>query len=68
MENNSPNKDPNKITVDGLTFKTEGNIVFSDVDENPFHLAQSPLLDDMDSLLENGMALFLKKANPSVVG
>jgi hypothetical protein len=49
------------ITVDGVTFKTSGNIVFSDPEENPFHLAQSSLLEKIDGYLENGMQQFLKK-------
>ena len=51
----------NTITVDGITFKTSGNIVFSDPEENPYFLAQSSLLEKIDGLLENGMQQFLKK-------
>lgn len=54
----------NTITVDGITFKTSGNIVFSDSTENEFLLAQNSQLDKMENLLENGMQTLLKKIKP----
>jgi hypothetical protein len=54
-------KKSNSITIDGVTFKTSGNIVFSDDEDNPFYLAQSSLLEQFDGYLENGMQQFLKK-------
>jgi hypothetical protein len=53
----------NAITLDGVTFKTSGNILFQDAEENPFYLAESPLLDTVEGYLENGMQLLLKKIN-----
>ncbi|MFC1540724.1 hypothetical protein ACFL37_00380 [Candidatus Margulisiibacteriota bacterium] len=59
---NQDNENPsNTITVDGVTFKTSGNIVFSDDEESPYYLAQSSLLEQFDGYLENGMQQFLKK-------
>jgi hypothetical protein len=55
------NKTPNTITLNGVTFKTGGNIVFKDSEDSPFYLAQSSLLEKMDGFLEHGMQLFLKK-------
>lgn len=54
-------KAPNSITLEGITFKTSGNIVFKNSEESPFRLAQSALLDKMDGFLEHGMLIFLKK-------
>lgn len=58
------NKASDTITLNGVTFKTGGNIVFKDLDESPFYLAQSSLLEKMDGFLEHGMQLFLKKIKP----
>ena len=51
----------NKLTLDGVTYKTSGNIVFADPEESPFHLAQSALLDQMGDFVEHGMQTLLKK-------
>ena len=61
MLKDNMDKPQNKLTLDGITFKTSGNILFKDSDDNPFLLAQSPLLEKMDGFLEHGMQLFLKK-------
>ena len=60
LKDNTDNSQ-NKLTLDGITFKTSGNILFKNSDENPFLLAQSPLLEKMDGFLEHGMQLLLKK-------
>ncbi|MFC1511016.1 hypothetical protein ACFL5U_01350 [Candidatus Margulisiibacteriota bacterium] len=51
----------NILTIDGITFRTSGNIVFESVEDNPFHLAQSQLLEKIDALMENGMQMLMKK-------
>jgi len=56
----------NTITVEGITFKTSGNIVFSDSTESEYLLAQNSQLDKMENLLENGMHTLLKKLKPEV--
>jgi hypothetical protein len=61
MLKDNSDKAQNKLTLDGITFKTSGNIVFKDSDENPFLLAQSPLLEKMDGFLEHGMQMLFKK-------
>jgi len=61
MAKNSSSKTQNKLTLEGVTYKTSGNIVFADPEENPFHLAQSALLDKMDDFVEHGMQTLLKK-------
>lgn len=62
MQNDTTDGRSNIITLNGITFKTNGNILFSDCDESPFHLAQSPLLKTLDGILEHGMQMLLKKA------
>jgi len=54
----------NTITVNGITFKTGGNIVFSDAEESKYYLAQNKHLAEMEGFLENGMQLLLKKMTP----
>ncbi len=61
MAKSNDGKTQNKLTLDGITYKTSGNIVFSDPEESPFHLAQSALLDQMDDFVEHGMQTLLKK-------
>lgn len=58
---NKTPKMPDTLTLNGVTFKTSGNIVFKDSEDSPFYLAQSSTLNKMDSFLEHGMQLFLKK-------
>lgn len=52
----------NTITIEGIVYKTSGNILFADTEEKSFFLAQSDLLESMDALLENGMHSLIKKA------
>lgn len=61
MLKENADKSKNSITLDGITFKTSGNIMFSDPQEIPYHLAQSKLLEKMDGMLEHGMQTLLKK-------
>ena len=51
----------NILNLEGLAFKTNGNIVFQNSDENPFHLAESALLEKLDGFLENGIQTLLNK-------
>ncbi|MFH1541491.1 MAG: hypothetical protein ABIE84_00170 [bacterium] len=55
----------NTLTVDGVTYKTSGNIVFEADTENPFIMAQSTILEKLDCFIENGMRQLLKKADKS---
>jgi hypothetical protein len=52
----------NTLHIEGVFYRTSGNIVFSDTEENPFYLAKSAVLDQLDGYLENGMHMLLKKA------
>ena len=52
----------NTILIEGVTYKTSGNILFADSEEKSYFLAQSDLLENMNTLLENGIHGFLKKA------
>ena len=61
MAKDKKNKTPDTLTINGVTFKTSGNIVFKDQEDSPFYLAQSSMLENFDGFLENGMQLFLKK-------
>ncbi|PIS30806.1 hypothetical protein COT42_02360 [Candidatus Saganbacteria bacterium CG08_land_8_20_14_0_20_45_16] len=61
MDSDNSNKIFNSLELDGLIFTTNGNISFTGIEENPFYLAQSPLLKNMDGLLEDGMSHLLKK-------
>lgn len=61
MKKDDGSRATNIITVEGVIFKTSGNIVFSDTEENPFYLAQSSLLEKIDGCLENGMQQLLQK-------
>ena len=54
-------KTTNRITIKGITFKTGGNILFEDSDQDLYFLAEGSALDSYNGMLENGMALFLKK-------
>ena len=54
-------KSLNIITIDGVTFKTEGNITFSDSEEDRYYLAQGSQLEKMQGMLEHGMQMLLKK-------
>ena len=51
----------NTLHLDGMVFKTSGNIQFHDHEENPFFLANSPVLEKMDCFLEHGMQMLMKK-------
>jgi len=56
----------NSLTLNGVTYKTGGNIVFSDQAEGNYILAASPMLDNVDKaiekgILENGMQMLMRK-------
>jgi len=61
--------DPTSLTIGDTTYKTSGNILFSDAEEHPtFMVAESHLLDKMDSaiqkgIVENGMQSLMRKFN-----
>ena len=54
----------NILTVNGLTFKTSGNIVFENSEESSYVIAESPLLEKMDGILDNGLQQLLKRLKP----
>lgn len=57
---NTP-KEKNILTLQGLTFKTGGNIVFDESEGNSYYLAESTSLENYQESLENGLQSFLKK-------
>ena len=57
------NSGSNVLTLEGLVFKTNGNILFSDSDDCPYHIAQNSRLEKIEGLLENGMSSLLKKTD-----
>ena len=54
-------KENNILTLQGLTFKTGGNIVFDESEGNTYYLAESSTLENYHEALENGLQSFLKK-------
>ena len=52
----------NIITLEGVTFKTSGNIIFQDAEEASYFLAQSSVLEKMEGVLEHGLQILLRKA------
>lgn len=57
-EENTPS---NTLTLEGITFRTSGNILFQDSAESEFFLAESPMLKKLDSFLEHGMEIFMRR-------
>lgn len=60
------NSNTNCLTIGDVIYKTAGNILFSDGEEDPYFLAESPVLEKMEKaiqvgILENGMQTFLRK-------
>jgi len=59
--------DRTSLTIGDVTYKTSGNILFSEADENPTYvIAESRVLDKMDAaiqngILDNGMQSLMKK-------
>ncbi len=51
----------NTLNLDGITYKTSGNIVFEEDETSSYYLANSPLLENLDCYLEHGMQTLLKK-------
>jgi hypothetical protein len=49
------NMTDNCLTIGDTTYKTSGNIVFSDHEEGAYYLAESTILDNMDKAIENGI-------------
>ena len=54
------------ITINGVTYKTAGNILFASEKEGDYLLAESTLLNKLDEVakkdfLENGMHSLLKR-------
>jgi len=54
-------KTDNIITINGVTFKTQGNIVFSGSEDEHYILAEGSHLEQMEGMLEHGMQTLLKK-------
>lgn len=54
-ENKKMENGKNHLTLGGVTYKTAGNILFSDSDEDSYMLAESPILDKMDKAIEDGI-------------
>jgi hypothetical protein len=64
IKNEAQNTETSSLTIGDTTYKTSGNIVFND--EATYFIAESSLLDKMDSalqegILENGMRNLLKR-------
>ncbi len=55
------NKTSNTLKLNGIIYKTSGNIVFQDPENNKYIHAESKLAEDMDDFIQNGMQAFLKK-------
>jgi hypothetical protein len=60
------------LTIGGVTYKTAGNILFSDSEESTYIIAESPILDSMDKAIEdgilgNGMRSLLNKIKGAAV-
>ena len=56
----------NCLTLNGVLYKTTGNIIFSDCEEGDYFIAESSLLDKIDKaiqdgILENGMGALVRK-------
>lgn len=51
----------NTLNLDGIVYKTSGNILFHKDEEDVFITAQSSLLDNIDGILENGMLTVMRK-------
>ena len=63
----SSNKETSCLTIGNTTFKTSGNIIFSDGDEDRYYIAENSVLEKIDKaiqngIVENGMQSLLKKA------
>jgi hypothetical protein len=68
MNNRDQEKEANSscLTLNGLVYKTSGNILFYETDETYYFMAESPMLEKIDQaieggILQNGMCAFLKK-------
>lgn len=60
--------DSSCLTINGITYKTSGNILFCESEEDGYIIAESPLLDKVDraiqeGILENGMQTLLRKVS-----
>lgn len=64
MDKEMPEDRSNCLTLNGMVFKTGGNIVFETSEETSYVIAQSPLLDKMDGILEDGLQQLLKRIKP----
>ena len=58
MTNDNKEQKTTSLTIEGVTYKTGGNIVFADSD---YYLAQGSQLVQVEGLLEHGMQMLLKK-------
>lgn len=60
MAETNPENPNNILILDGITFKTSGNIVFEE-GEASYYLAESPLLEKIDGIMEHGLQTLLRK-------
>ena len=51
----------NTLTINGTTFRTQGNIVFTESDDTSYYLAEGSHLKEMEGMLEHGMQMLLNK-------
>ena len=51
----------NTIVVDGVIFRTGGNILFGDPAETPYYLAEGSKLEKIEGIVEHGWQTLLKK-------
>ncbi|MBU0671476.1 MAG: hypothetical protein KJ732_00440 [Candidatus Margulisbacteria bacterium] len=61
MNRNKPEGSSSSVTVNGVTFKTGGNIVFAESDDASYYLAEGSQLEKIEGMLEHGMQMLLKK-------
>ena len=61
MTTKAKDNNANSLLLDGVLFKTSGNIVFNDPDESPYYLAEGSHLEKIEGMLEHGMQMLLKK-------
>ena len=54
-------KNTNTLTIGGTTFKTRGNIVFTESDDTSYYLAEGSHLKELEGMLEHGMQMLLNK-------
>ncbi|OGC25412.1 hypothetical protein A2291_00720 [candidate division WOR-1 bacterium RIFOXYB2_FULL_42_35] len=51
----------NTLTLNGVVYKTSGNILFHNEEGDVFVTAQSDLLEHIDGIMEDGMMTLMRK-------